>query len=317
MVFYVYLDPPVFEAAAAGGQMALQLLTAILRGFLQNCVLLEFDDYRWDTAVRRAVNSQEKTFDRSAIKKLLVQLQRRNRIVPFFKDDYSGLPDLEFVVQQASAAGLDLILSVQTVSLPSNCSCEAAILGTYQESEFEDQRAETAANGREYKHGEMGEEQFLLTTFQKFIRHARRIEVCDAVCGRYFGDNFKYTLKKFLAFLDSALVDPAVCELILHCEKSERDQYLLSELTSFRTARLAQMPISVCFYDPINGQQCLPHERYICTDQFGLQIGRGMDFLDRATARNRDISVSFKPWNVLSTKLTPYQCFKLAPVQIP
>ena len=77
------------------------------------------------------------------------------------------------------------------------------------------------------------------------------------------------------------------------------------------------MNISVYFYDPSAGQQCLPHERYISTDQFGLEIGRGMDFLDSNTAKNRDVSLNLKDRSVLQSKLAAFQTFRLPAAKVP
>jgi hypothetical protein len=317
MVFYIYLDPPVFSVAAVGGRLGLQALAAVLRGFLQNCLLLDFDDYRWETGIRRALSTHAEVFDRSVIKKFLVQFRKRNRIVPVFQDDYSGKKDLAFIIDQAPAADLDFILAEEVVALPTGCATETATLATYQETDFEARREEAASNGREYSGGELDEEQFLEANFSKLVRHASRIEICDALCGRKFADNYEYTVKRLLGLLGVVLAEPERCELVLHCEKSPRDHHLISQLARHRPPRLAGMNISVCFYDPSAGRQCLPHERYLSTDQFGLEIGRGMDFLDSNTAKNRDVSLNLKDRGVIQSKLAAFQSFRLPAAKVP
>ena len=55
MVFYVYADPEIFLNAKDPGQDSLQILVAILRNFVDNCFLTEFEDYRVQKAIKQNV----------------------------------------------------------------------------------------------------------------------------------------------------------------------------------------------------------------------------------------------------------------------
>jgi hypothetical protein len=50
----------------------------------------------------------------------------------------------------------------------------------------------------------------------------------------------------------------------------------------------------------------MPHQRFILTDQFAIEIDRGLDFLDRATHKNRDVSVNTKSHSETSKLLAAY-----------
>jgi hypothetical protein len=315
MVFFVYLDPPVFSAAAKAGPLGLDALAAVLRGFLQNCVLLDFDDWRWETGVRQALSTHERTFENSLVKKLLVQLKKRDRIEPCFRDDYSGKTEMNLVLAQANEAELDLILADSHVAHPNGGQFEIAKLEDYQQTAFEAKRSEAAANGREYSGGELAEGDFLIANFRKALKFATRIDICDAVFGRSFADNYEHTLRLLLGFLDGELVERETCELTIHCEQSARSHHLLTQLAKHRPLGLSKLKITVIFYIRPPSAQCLPHERYLATNQFGFEIGRGMDFLDGGTGRNRDVSINLKDADVIRDKLIPFRSFS-APAQI-
>jgi hypothetical protein len=311
MVFFVYLDPPVFSAAAKAGPLGLDALAAVLRGFLQNCVLLDFEDWRWETGVRQALNAHEPAFENSLVKKLLVQLKKRDRLAPCFRDDYSSEADLNLVLAQAAKEELDLILTQGDVAAHGQGQLEIAKLEGYQQTAFEAKRSEVAANGREYSGGELPERDFLLCNFRKALRFAVRVEICDALLGRRFAGNYDHTLKAVLGFLDGVLVERQCCELIIHCEQSDRNHHLLTQLAKHRPLGLSKLKIAVVFYSHPAGGQCLPHERYLATNQFGFEIGRGMDFFDQFSGKNRDVSVNLKASDVIRDKLRPFGAFAL------
>lgn len=316
MVFFVYLDRGVLGDAKRGGALGLQALTSILRAMLQNCILLDFDDWRWEPAVKRALASDDGSFDLSLVKKLLVQLKKKERIVPFFSDDYSGAGDMQIVTAQATAAELDLILAPSTGPPSAGTGYEVADLQGYQQTAFEETRAEAAANGREYSGGELAEGPFLDLNFRKLLRFASRVDICDAIFGRKFADSYEYSIKALLVLMGGVLADPDNATLTIHCEQSNRNGHLLTRLASHRPAPLKNLRIEVSFYQNARGGQCLPHERYLVTNQVALEIGRGMDFLDKATGRNRDVSINLKDSATVRAKIGAYAAFAAAPVRV-
>jgi hypothetical protein len=316
MVFFVYLDPRVLGDARKGGVLGLEAMTSVLRAMLQNCILLDFDDWRWETAVKRALQSDDGSFDLSLVKKLLVHLKKKHRVVPYFTDDYSGADDMQIVVAQSTAAEIDMILVCSTGAHSAGAGCEVADLQGYQQTTFEETRADAAANGREYSGGELAEGHFLDLNFRKLLKFASRVEICDAIFGRKFADSYEYSIKALLALMGGVLADPDHATLTIHCEQSNRNGHLLTQLATHRPAALKNLTIEVCFYKNSAGGQCLPHERYLVTDQVALELGRGMDFLDKATGTNRDLSISLKDSDRVRAKIGAYAAFASAPVVV-
>jgi hypothetical protein len=319
MVFFAYLDPPVLAAAAKGDAQATDAVVALLRGFVQNCVLVDFDDWRWETSIKRELSNPTGDQGLSLIKKLLVQLKKKERIVSYFQDDYSGASDMQHVLAQATSAELDLILTAQAVIPPAGVNCEVAKLENYQQSNFEETRCAVAGMGREYAGGELLESDFLTENLRKVVKFASRIEICDAIFGRKYADNYEYTLKALLRLMDNVLVERDQCLLRIHCEASNRNNHLLTQLAAHRPAKLPKLRIEVNFYEDQTkaGIQCLPHERYLFTNQVALEIGRGMDFLNKATGKNRDVSINLKDADTITRKISAFNGCALPVTVVP
>lgn len=309
MVFFVYLDPAVVRAAAAAGELGWSVLAAILQAAAQNCVVLDFDDYRWQAGIRAELDACDPFFERSLVKTYLATLATRNRVVPCFKDDYSGRREIEIVAAQAEDAELDCMVAATPVTLPKERCAESTTLASYLSSRFEQARSKVAAHGREYSGGELDSTEFLRVNFRKLLRHAARIEVCDAILGRRFSDNFEHGLKRFLNLVGEACHAPDGCRVVIHCEASNRAEYLHETVLRLQEKLLPRIQVEVRLYSSPDGQ-CLPHERYLWTDQFAIEIGRGMDFLDRCTGKNRDVSLSLKDVADVNEKVARFSRFR-------
>ncbi len=297
MIFYVYFDPEVIAAANAGGPYAVQSLISLLRGFVQNCCLMNFDDWRVDEAIRREVESLPADFDRKVITSLLAILKKRNRFVYCLTSNYAAnRSDVEEVLQQAASALLDLLLIKQIDPMPTATNgIEIATLATYQHTSFESERSRLANEGSTQAEGALSETDFMDRHFRKALRYAVRIEICDKLFSKGTA-NFMHTAKALLHWLENVLADPVGCKLFIHSAKPEGqgDQYIAARLKGFRHGKLSKLPIELQFYELPNPDNVLPHERFILTDQVALEIGRGMDFLDSASGRNRDVSIGYK-----------------------
>jgi hypothetical protein len=315
MVFYVYFDPEVISVARTGGAYAVQSLISVLRGFTQNCCLFDFEDYRVSDALKSEVESLPEDFDRKIIKTLLAEFKKRNRFVYALAPHYaSNQHDSVAVLQQAAAAFLDLLLLKEfhpPPALPNGI--EIATLANYQHTVFEAERARLAVEGRTSAESALDEKDFLNQHFHKAMRHAARIEICDRIFGDRFADNYIYTTRTMFRWLGEILANPADCRLIFHCAKPDgnRNHHLLTHLGNFKRAHLANTQIEVQFYELPNVDNVLPHERFILTDQIALEIGRGMDFLNQKTARNRDVSVGYKSMKEVHDLLNSYSAGRL------
>jgi len=297
MVFYVYMRPEVVAEAQAGGPYAIQSLIGILRGFLQNCCIAEFDDYR--DSLKTAVNALPEDFNRTELKSVLGKLAKLHRFIYCLEADYmSGNSDAEQALEQSEDCLLDLLLldaDLQDRNAPENA--EICCLSNYQVTEFERARSKIGSDGSTYAPGQCDENDFLDEVFLKAISNAAGdIEICDCILGERFGDNFEYTMKMFLRWLETILKDPDACSLVIHCgtPKKATPEHIKTQLAAFRGGRIANMAIEIQYYGDQDGKSKMPHERFILTDQFALHIERGMDFLDKAMHKNRDAFISMK-----------------------
>jgi hypothetical protein len=316
MIFYTYLDPDVLSVKNIENDFAMQALIGILRGFTQNCFIAEFEDYRLQDAIKEQVNGLPDTFDRKIIKSLLTALKKRNRFIYCLVPDYSGnKDDISCLVEQAAKCFLDLFLFSEAnkdTEIPEGI--EKATLATFQATDFENFRSSLAINGRTFISGELDQKDFLDWCFGKMLRYPTRIEICDKLFGSKFGDNFEYTIKTFMRWLEHNVVDPKSCKFIFHCAKPDgkTDHHIKTQLLSFKTGRLKNMPMEIQFYQLADNSQVLPHDRYLITDQIVIDIGRGLDFLDKNTQKNRDLTIGYKSFKEVDNLLKSY-----APAMLP
>lgn len=314
MVFNVYFDPKVIEVAAANPPYGLQALCAVLRAFLANCLLFDFEDYRGQTEIRRFLEATPDGFDRALAKKLFVVLAKRNRFVCLL-DCMTDRSDLDQALDQAGAFATELCVTEQTPTIAIPPGVECAPLARYQTTRFEAERNNAATVGRPFAAGEMAARDFLVLNFANAFRYARRIEICDRFVGERFADNFEHTVRELFRFLEATLHEPGDCEVVFHCGQSARNQHFCHMLASFRGARTGNMPVTVQCYENAAGA-CLPHERYLWTDQIAFVIGRGMDFLNRATGKNRDVNIDLKDESEIAQTVAAYAPFRVQSRQI-
>ena len=314
MLFYVYMQPEVIALARESGPFALQSLVSFLRGALQNCCLAVFEDDRMRHQIGEFVETLPEDFDRKSLKTVLTLLEKRNRFIYILKPDYSGVKsDLLCALEAADRLNLDLLLLENDQDAGhAPARSQTSTLASYQHTNFEIERARLATEGRTSLGGAMTETDFLNIHFDKALRYVGRIEICDRIFGRNFGDNFEYTARVLLHWLENVITDPAHCIMICHvgAPPGLMLNHIQTQLTSFRRGRLAGLPIELHVYDVPQPDQCLPHERFIVTDQLALEIGRGMDFLDRATHRNRDVSIGYKSMKEVQDLLNSYAIYK-------
>ena len=302
MYFYVFLQPEAFSESNQDGEDASQNLAAILAGFSQNCLLAVFEDDRWDTAVKEALERWPASMTRRRVTALLVQLKKHNRFIYGIVPDYAGTKrDLDCVIDQAVSIPLDLMLVIGAESgrvVPENI--EITTRRSYQNTAFEPKRSALATNGKTCAAGEMNELDFMNFHFLKALKHASSIDVFDRYCGKQgFSDNFHYTVKKFMGWLASIQGDSTLPRISFHFAQppGKGADYMLEELASFRGGRLETASIQVNLYDDSAEGPALPHQRFIFTDQIALNVDRGFDFLDSGTKRCRDTYINYQDPN--------------------
>ena len=295
MVFNVCFDPKVIDVAAANAPFGMQTLTAMLRGFVANCLMFDFEDDRLQREIRVVLDALPEKFDRSEIKKLFAQLAKRNRFVAVMVPDYlSEESGIDQALGQATTHSIQLFVTEREPSRTAPTSVEVTNLATYQDTAFERGRFDCATSGKAFAGGESGDAVFLSDIFGNAVRHARRIEICDRLAAEKFGDNYERTIRQFFGLLKSVLAEPGRCEVVFHCGRTRgRDEHFCNVLKSLRGEQMSDTTIKVRFYEAQEPSKALPHERYLWTDQFAFFIGRGMDLIAADTRQNRDVLIGF------------------------
>jgi len=319
MVFYVYTDPDIISIAKDRGQDSLQILVGILRNFVDNCFLTEFEDYRiQDTISRHVENIPEKFFERKQIKSLLSTLQKRNRFIYCLAPDYSGAKsNLEIVLENATELLIDLLLLGNSeIEIDNSSDAEITDLSKYQNTNFADKRSKSMI--RVFSGDEFSEQDFLDLHYKKALMYCTRLEICDTIFGRYFGDNFDYSIEFLFKWLSQIHSNTNELKIIIHCEKpnGQSDIYIKNRLERHKQQSLTNTKIEIIFYESEDGSRCLPHERFFITDQIGFDIGRGMDFLNPNTHRNRDTKVGIINPVDIEKLIEKYSDYKLATIEI-
>jgi len=181
---------------------------------------------------------------------------------------------------------------------------EVTSLSTYQHTYFEETRSSLSSDGRTTPAGALDETVFLDEHFLRALRHAGTIEMCDRLAGTMFADNYRHTISELIAWLSNTHAEPESCSIVFHLGEApgKKPAYINSELTSYRSAgKLDKTPTEIRYY-----HTAMPHQRFILTDQFAMEIDRGLDFLDRSTKKNRDVSVNTKSHSETSKLLSAY-----------
>ena len=290
MFYRVFFDPDLVRGTYASGPTGLALLLATFRSFFVNCTLCEVDGYLVGERLKAVLNEVGKDAESkqnglsdfiSRLKKLLVQMEKLNRFVDVLSTSEADQSFPLLALSSAQSAGIDFILTNET--LPAQPALpERGALEDYHLSNFERERAKQVDDGLIPK-GDDNAEDFFPNRFGKILPLAREVIIVDGILGRKFGDNFQFTLKQFIEYLEASNRFTSDFLLTIHTEDSDR--------ISLLETRMSQWCKSIRF--EIRLHPAVAHERYLFTDQFGLQLGIGMDLLDRNTGRNRETDFSY------------------------
>ena len=318
MYFNVYFDPQVISVANAAGDLGLQSLTAILRGFLQNCFIAEFDEYLIQPEIQAELELLPATSDRSTLMKIIKKMVLDNRFVYCLKMG-GNVDSLSALLVPANRELVDLILVGQgDGDLSGMADTETATLATYQNSYFEDMRSKFASEGITLEQLSMGSSDFLNNHLRRALQHAQRIDIIDKLLLRKYKSNFKYSLGILFDWLNQNLRDPSNCKLVFHSTYKDDDEgndnlaELHSDLQSLKTGNLTKLLIDLEIYDG-DYNYSLPHDRFILTDQIAIGIPRGMDIFVRedSTTMIRDVTLDCKNKKEIDDLLTTYSGFIL------
>lgn len=315
------MSPDIVKEANEGGLYAIDLLIGIIHGILLNCFVAEFEDDRVQREIHSHINQLQAGEARKKIKVLLNEIKKQNHFICCLIPDYLGVEnDLTRVIKQAEKSLLDiLILTKEDASKPLTMKAEITTLEKYNQSKFAQSRL-ILAQGKTLVSNELSQYELLDAIFKKALMYASRIEICDRIFGRKFGDNFRYSFLEMFKWLEKNVVDPVRLEkIIIHCEKPRGygDDHMIESLKLVKCKRLSKIQIEIRFYskDSDLEGECLPHERFLMTDQIAFNIGRGMDFLSKRTKRNRDISIYYANNDAVNALIGTYRQYnKLDPI---
>ena len=104
-------------------------------------------------------------------------------------------------------------------------------------------------------------------------------------------------LQELFQLLGNIMQTSSETRMDIHCgiPKDCTQQFMVDEIRDIRNSTTPGLPITIQFYyyeEREKKQQCLPHDRYMMTDQFCLFIGCGMDFLNPKSKTNRAVTIS-------------------------
>ena len=285
MVFYAYLDPAVIERAYQRQPYGYQCLIAMLRGFIQNCCIMDRNG-----AVKAGIANQVRKLrndsDRKMLDTILRFLNRHNRFI-------DETEDADVIVSESN----------QTDSVGAGRSRgEVCSLANYQFTDFEHKRCMSAHGGVTLGFGQFSAKELLSRHFLRALQYARHLQIYDGSLGPNCSESYRYTVDAFLNWFRQVNPHATQYPVQIHSrepkgEKQSERQALLRDIRA--------LGVEITFY------RHLPHDRFILTDQFALEIGRGMDFLDLYKGCNRDVSIATKDLRQVKSLLQSYDRHQL------
>ena len=186
-------------------------------------------------------------------------------------------------------AELDAIITQETV-VPSRQETSVLGLFAFVGSPFDQKRSTHAHHGIALRGGEHAPQDFYTLYLAKALRYAGTIEICDQQAGAHYAGNYRHTLQNLFRLYAQDCSSGATKAITLHIGDGARRDHCCTEIPSL----CRDLQILIRVYDGQTAATSLPHERYLLTDQFAFEIGRGLDLFDSSTNRNRDVSISFK-----------------------
>lgn len=310
MFFNTYLDPESLTVANQNDKN--DLLISILRRWSENCFILVFEDDHQREIIKEKISLINDPDDKKKIKVLLSIFEKRNRYNYRIKPNYENQEnDLASIIKQISELDLDFLLledssvnGIDTSKLEEFCS-----ILKYEHSVFEDKRQNISNSGYTLIGNEYGYSEFYSLIFRKALQNANTIQIWDRLLGSKWGDNFDYNMKLFIEYIESITKYPESIKLEIHCEQpsGRLGETIIDDLNSYRIGKISNIEIKVYFYNP----RKLSHQRFLITDQIAIDIGRGVDLIDKNTGKNRDTSISIKDVVELNKLLQNYDSERL------
>ena len=267
------------------GGLGADALIGIFRVLLGNCLLAETTDWRTGPELREAVRKIANQDVRARVSALLETFWKRSRFVAILEHE-EGDEDVStaaVALRNRSHAFLDAIITETHGPFPAG-RAEVTRAESFHGSDFA-ARCQQAGGGLALAEGAIQPADFFTNHLSRLLLVEGKFEIYDRVAGRDFGPNFFHNLPFWVDFLKQAEHD---IELAIHTEgrQTQPIQKHLEEL-----CHDTQIAPKVVRHE----DDSLPHERYLKTPAFVLNLGRGIDLFDPLTGRNRDLHMTFSP----------------------
>jgi len=294
MVHLVYFSPDVIGEDFS--QEARQsLLIGTLLSLLQNCLLLDYIDYRFDAEIRDLIGNLPSDC-RKRVQVILSSFAKNNRIVRILEDDYSGKSDLEILVSWVSRVPLELVIEDSQKRWDAGKSkVPSETIETFPMSDFERGRSANVVRRDLASNSITGQgfiDQFLAPVF----RYAEEIHIVDFALGVHFHDDFATTVAMLLASIAKESYFKKTLTVTFHVgvglgRMSDHVKQVIEEAAD-RNGMKGQVAIKI-YPDRLTGSpRPLPHDRYLSCEIGSVDIGRGFDFIDTRTKMINNTSVS-------------------------
>lgn len=295
MIYHYYIEPAALKVEAGNSASLLNLLN-FLRGLCDNVLIAVFDDDHLRSEFAEAVGSIEDPDIQKKIKGLLARLMKRNRFTYSIETDYNGAKDdLQCVVEQFGGLQLDAIIAespVESYGIPVPDGV-VFTLHTYGFSHLEEERSALASKGRMYLGGEESVEVFLRRNFERLLRYAGSVTICDKLLGEKCGTrNWQESVQALLAYIETINEDAARCAIEIHtsCPKGEGKDHIKQWVNH----GLKQLQPKIRLYGSEGAKVNFHHDRFIMTDQFVIMVTTGFDLLNVAENCNRGTNLDYK-----------------------
>jgi hypothetical protein len=279
MIYCVFLDPEAIRALPKQGNLGSDALIGILRILLTHCLLAETTDWNFGQELRDAIKSIEDQNTRMRLSALVEAFHKRNRFVDILESGNQQETPLQTALRNQTHQHLDAIITVD--SHPTNSiGAEVIQVENFHRSYFAARcHQEPCLNlDKDTIHST----EFFKKYLSRLLLVTGSVKFYDSVIGKDFGDNFFHNLPFWISFLQQATQQ---VELTIHTEGSKTQNILLrlNELTED-----TNISPSVVRHEP----DTLPHERYLRTVAFTLNLGRGIDLFHPHTGMNRDLHMA-------------------------
>ena len=294
MVHLVWFSPSNLSDPVVRTDAGSAALVACLRSLLQNCLLLDFSDYRFDDAIREQAEALPEAISKR-VKVLLAQFAKRQRIIRAVADDYSGKEDLELLAEQGTRLHLELVvLQINDPWDEITTTIPRVSVVTYALSDFEAQRSEDAAD-RHFADDAMPGSDFINRFLVPFLRYSQRLDIVDGGLGQYYRGDYRHTIGCVVTAISLNCWFRDELKVTLHCWRG--DGKVANNIARDVAAAAAQCGLDghvhVQFYGTGGGKSEFKHDRCLVSELGVINIGRGLDFVRERTGMLRDTTVGF------------------------